>query len=78
MDYAYIPENPSFEWQWAISDIINALLKAGLDLEFFNEYDALEDPVFPEMVQQEDGLYSLPNLPVKLPVIFSLKARKEA
>lgn len=55
-----------------------ALLKAGLKHEFFNEFDALEDPVYPEMVQRKDGLYSLPNLPVELPVIFSLKARKEA
>lgn len=78
MDSSYIPQNPSFEWQWTISDIINALLKAGLQLEFFNEFDALEDPVYPEMVQREDGLYTLPNLPVALPVLFSLKARKGA
>ena len=76
-DSSYIPQSPSFEWQWTISNIINALLKAGLKLEFFNEFGALEDPIFPEMVQREDGLYSLPNLPVELPVIFSLKARKD-
>lgn len=77
-DPTYFPNNPSFEWQWTISDIINALLKAGLNLEFFNEHAALEDPVYPEMVQRDDGLYSLPGLPVELPILFSLKARKEA
>ena len=77
-DSSYIPKNPSFEWQWPISDIVNSVLNAGLKLEFFNEFGAMEDQIFPEMTLREDGLYSLPNLPVDLPIIFSLKARKGA
>jgi hypothetical protein len=46
-------------------------------LDFFHEFSALEDPVYPEMVQREDGLYTFPNMPVALPVMFSLKAHKE-
>lgn len=78
MDPNYIPKHPSYEWQWSVSDIINAILKAGLRLEFFNEFDALSDPVYPEMTQREDGLYSLSDMPVPLPILFSLKARREA
>ena len=77
MDGSYFPKNPSFEWQWAISDIINAVLSAGLKLDFFHEFDALEDPVFPEMVKQENGLYTYPDMPVPLPIVFSLKAHKD-
>ena len=78
MDPSYIPTHPSFEWQWTISDIITALLKADLRLESFHEFGALEAPVYPEMVQRPDGQYTFPNLPVDLPILFSLKARKEA
>ena len=36
LDYAdatYTPQHPTYEWTWSISDILNALLKAGLRLE---------------------------------------------
>jgi SAM-dependent methyltransferase len=77
MDPTYTTASPSYEWQWAVSDIINAVLKAGLKLAFFNEFGALEDPVYPELKQREDGLYTYPELPVPLPIVFSLKAWKE-
>jgi len=77
MDTNYIVKNPSYEWQWAVSNIINAVIDAGLYLDFFHEFGALEDPVYPEMVQQENGLYCYPDMPVELPIIFSLKAHKE-
>jgi len=77
MDGSYITRNPSFEWQWAVSDIINAVIGAGLKLDFFHEFDALEDPVFPEMAKQASGLYSYPDMPVPLPILFSLRAHKD-
>lgn len=77
MDGNYTVKNPSYEWQWAVSDIINAVINAGLQLEFFHEFCAAADPIYPEMVQREDGLYVFPNMPVDLPVLFSLKARKQ-
>lgn len=77
MDGDYLTSTPSYEWQWSVSDIINAVLGAGLRLDFFHEFSALEDPVYPEMVRQEDGLYAFPDMPVRLPMIFSLKAHKE-
>jgi len=77
MDTSYHPESPTYEWQWSISDIINALLRAGLRLEFFNEFGAVDNPVYPGMVKREDGLYTFPNMPVELPILFSLKAVKD-
>ena len=77
MDPTYITQSASYEWQWTISDIVNAILGAGLKIDFLNEFGALSDPVYPEMVQREDGLYTFPNMPVPLPILFSLKARKE-
>jgi SAM-dependent methyltransferase len=77
MDPTYTVKNPSYEWQWAVSDIINAVTGAGLRLEFFHEFSAVDDPVYPEMMQREDGLYTFGGMPVELPVLFSLKASKE-
>jgi SAM-dependent methyltransferase len=76
MDRSYIIQNPSFEWQWAICDIINAVLDAGLTLKFFHEFSVMSEAVYPEMIKREDGLFTFPNMPVELPVIFSLKAQK--
>lgn len=76
MDPTYKTNEPTYEWQWAVSDIINAVIGAGLRLEFFNEYEALSDPVYPEMKPRTDGLFTFPNMPVPLPIVFTLKARK--
>jgi SAM-dependent methyltransferase len=76
MDPSYKTSAPTYEWQWPASDIINAVIGAGLHLEFFNEYEALTDQVYPEMAVREDGLYTFPGMPVPLPAVFSLKARK--
>ena len=76
MDKNYIITSTSYEWQWAISDIINAVIDAGLKLDFFHEFSRMSEAVYPEMVEQEDGLFTLPGMPVELPVIFSLKAHK--
>ena len=77
MDTSYHPKSPTYEWQWSISDIINALVRAGLRIEFFNEFGAIDNPVYPGMVRREDGLFTFPNMPVELPILFSLKAIKE-
>ncbi len=78
MDPNYSVKNPSYEWSWAVSDVIDAVLQAGLHLDFFHEFSAMAEPIYPEMVLCEDGWYRFPNMPVPLPVIFSLKAHKES
>lgn len=78
MDPTYLTQSPSFEWQWAVSDIINAVADAGLHIEHFNEYDAMSAPVYPEMKPRADGLFTMPDMPVPLPILFSLRAHKEA
>lgn len=77
MDPNYIVKSSSYEWQWAVSDIVNAIIAAGMKLEFFHEFDALSDPVYPDMKPRDDGLYTFHGMPVALPIVFSLKARKE-
>ncbi|MDY6847103.1 MAG: hypothetical protein SVP52_08210 [Chloroflexota bacterium] len=46
MDPSYYAKNPTYEWQRKVSDIINAITGAGLRLEFFNEFSAMDEPAF--------------------------------
>jgi SAM-dependent methyltransferase len=76
-DPTHLQENPSYEWRWTISDILNSLISAGMTIEFFNEYDKVFSKFFPDMEQDQDGWWVLPNLRGKLPLMFSLRAMKE-
>lgn len=78
-DYAdadYIPQHPSYEWQWSLSDIVGALLGAGLQIELFHEYERLFFKLFSGMVEGPARWYRLPEHAGKLPLLFTLRARK--
>jgi len=78
-DYAnpdYVAENASYEWDWTVSDIVNALLKAGLELEFVNEYEKLFFRIFSHMETDDGRWYTLPDYAGKLPLLLTLQARK--
>jgi SAM-dependent methyltransferase len=66
----------SYEWQWTISDIINSLISAGLTIELFNEYDKTFSKALPDMERDPDGYWVLPQFRGKLPLMFSLRARR--
>ncbi len=77
-DPSFVPQHPSYEWYWSVGDIINALLDAGLQLEFFNEHDAMFFQRFPSMITDDGEMYHLPAYEGLLPLTFSLRARKGA
>ncbi|CAN5380142.1 class I SAM-dependent methyltransferase [soil metagenome] len=61
-------------WIHPLSDILNALIGAGLRITRFTEHAALTWPLFPNMTEGEDGLYRLPADQPQLPLSFSLDA----
>lgn len=78
-DYAnadYKDKSPDYGWRWPIQDILNALLKAGLNLELFREYDRCYFQVYPEMVRDNQWWWSMPAYAGQVPMTFSLIARK--
>ena len=75
-DGAYQSQHPSYEWTWTIGDIVNALLRAGLLIEFLNEYDRLFFRLFPSMVSEDGRWYRLPQYQGMLPLLFTLRARR--
>jgi SAM-dependent methyltransferase len=78
-DYAnenYVPQRPSYEWHWPLSDILNALIGAGLQIQSFHEYERLFFKLFAGMEEIRPGWFKYPGYEGRLPLIFTLKATK--
>jgi SAM-dependent methyltransferase len=65
-----------YEWVHSLSDIVGALLRAGLRLETFEEYPYVGWAMFPWMEERPDGMWQFPEGTVSLPVMFSLTASR--
>ncbi|MEA2069744.1 MAG: class I SAM-dependent methyltransferase [Asgard group archaeon] len=72
-----IEEMKTYEWNHSLSDVINSLLSAGLQLEFFNEYPYGPFQRFPFLKQSEDGYWRYDNPDIQLPLVFTLLATKK-
>jgi SAM-dependent methyltransferase len=77
-DPSYIPRSPSYEWHWSLSDVVNAVIGAGLRVERLNEHPLLFFKAVPDMLEAGRGWYRWPGYEDKLPLAFSLLARKPA
>jgi SAM-dependent methyltransferase len=66
----------TYEWCHALGDIISGLLEAGLQLDFLHEHETVPWRHFPMMVQDDKGIYRLPNGHPPWPLSFSLRASK--
>ena len=75
-DNTYIPRNKDYEWQWSLSDVVNALIWHGLTIEFLNEHDQCFYQALPGMTQTPDGWWVLKGYEGMIPMAFSLLARK--
>lgn len=68
--------NPSYEWTHPLSNIINALISAGLQIEFLHEFPYWCEDHFPFMEKGQDGWWRLKGGKETIPLMFSLKATK--
>lgn len=69
--------HPSHEWIWTLSDVVNAILGAGLRIQFLNEYDRVFFQFLPSMTSEDGRWYRLPKYGDKVPLLFTLRARKD-
>jgi SAM-dependent methyltransferase len=67
----------NYEWIHPLTDIVGGLRAAGMAIDWLHEHPALTWPLFPNMIEGEDGLYRMPADFPQLPLSFSLKAVKE-
>ena len=65
-----------YTWQHGMADILNALIGAGLRIEFLHEFPFLMFPLVSSMTQGEDGWWRLPGNRDMLPMLFSVKATR--
>jgi 2-polyprenyl-3-methyl-5-hydroxy-6-metoxy-1,4-benzoquinol methylase len=63
-------------WCHSLEEIISPLLKEGLQMTEFREYDYSPWNCFPNMKMRAEGEYVIKGLDVKLPYVFSLKMVK--
>jgi 2-polyprenyl-3-methyl-5-hydroxy-6-metoxy-1,4-benzoquinol methylase len=78
-DYAdpeYRHTLPTNEWPHPLSEILGVLLDAGLQIELFRERPEIVWRMFSGMVRSDDGYWRLPDGVTRIPLSFSLKARK--
>ena len=65
---------PVYEWQHNLSEVVNALIDAGLAIRFLNEFPVSVYQAFPQM-RQTDGWWRLPPAQHRtVPLLFSIKA----
>ena len=63
-----------YGWNHGLSEVINALIEAGLQIDYLNEHDESPYNVLPDLVETKSGNYETKD---KLyPLIFELKATK--
>jgi SAM-dependent methyltransferase len=72
---AAVASGRSYEWQHPLSDVVCALVGAGLRIEFLHEHPFASWPRLPSMERGEDRYWRLPGR-ADIPLLFSLLARK--
>jgi len=65
-----------YSWNHSISEVLNALIHAGLKIEFFNEHMYSPYLCFRNSVESEKGKWHIKGMEGKIPMVYSLKAIK--
>lgn len=64
-------------WNHGLSEVINALIKNGLEISAFNEYDYSPYNCFNNTVEIEAKKFRIEHLSDKIPMVYSIIARKK-
>ena len=65
-----------YGWNHPISDVINALVKNGLEINSFREFDYSPYNCFPNMIEKDESKFVFEIFSGVLPMVYSLKAIK--
>ncbi|PRY68435.1 methyltransferase family protein [Glaciihabitans tibetensis] len=67
----------TYEWQHSLDEIFTSILTAGLGIEAYHEYTAMPWKPIPQLVSTDAG-FALPTGRERVPLMFSIVARKPA
>lgn len=66
----------TISWNHGIAEVLGSLLKKGLQIKTFNEYDYSPYNCFAGMEETEKGKYRIKKTGIKLPMVYALTAQK--
>lgn len=65
-----------YSWNHSLSEVVNALIRHGLQLQHLNEFPYSCYNCFNNLEQQADGYWTIKGMKYKIPMMYSLKATK--
>ncbi|MCX6316361.1 MAG: class I SAM-dependent methyltransferase [Bacteroidetes bacterium] len=67
-----------YSWNHSLSEVLNALIGAGLEIQLFNEYMYSPYPCFRNMVEgNQPGQWVIKGMEGKIPMVYSIRAIKK-
>ena len=64
-------------WNHGISEVLNSIIKNGLEIKAFDEFDYSPYNCFNKTVEFEQGKYRIAHLENKIPIVYSIVAKKK-
>ena len=64
-------------WNHGLGEVINSLIKNGLEINHFKEYDYSPYNCFKKTIEFEPKKYRIEHLEDKIPMVFSINAKKK-
>lgn len=74
---AVTEHNRTVEWHHGLGAVVSAVIDAGLTVELLHEHDFTLFPRWPFLVKSGRDTYRLPDDMPSLPLMYSLRARKQ-
>ncbi len=66
-----------YSWNHSISEVLNALIGAGLSITSFNEFMYSPYPCFNNVTETADGNWHIKGMEGKIPMVYSIRAVKQ-
>lgn len=66
-----------YGWNHGLGEVITALTRAGLEIEFLHEFEKSPYNSFPEMDETDDEMFVLKEEQRMLPLLYSIRATKK-
>ena len=66
-----------YNWNHGLSEVVNALIKSGLEIEFLNEHNFSPYSIFENGVEVSDGRFMVKGIENMIPLVYSIRALKK-
>ena len=73
---AHFENNTTYEWPHPVSEVLTALIDAGLRIEFLHEFPITSFQFVPFMEPVDDKMFRLPKHDGCVPLLYSIRATK--